>query len=401
MTVAKRVTSTRSFVSESQAVIPTPSKAISNGSSRLASVFVGRISQGVDIRFQLPWNFGDYLNELPRRLGVSEALDAAVDTLATAHAFFCAGNLKPGPHVLAKHAYSLAVLRRDLNDVVKARTPETLAAIMVISISQVFVDPSQGDACTHTNGATRLLTSRGFAEPRDDFERQLLLTLRGSVVFEALLADTIHLTSRDWKILNATTPEFIRKYLDGQWFTCIANLPDLIQRSQAALIMHEAPSLHLLPLELEARALHENLKPIHTRLRERNEKYDKNSVPAAISNHLHTHYRRSLAMALGVGILLNCVLSGLEGTSTTVCEESASWSDEIVDIAELCKIYRPLGSMSMLVALRMAWAGAASLESKERIETILEEYGTCLGVTKYSQCFDLGEMQRRWTLQQL
>lgn len=101
------------------------------------SAFVNRISQDVDIRFQLPWNFGDYLIHLPRRLGVSEALDAAVDALVTAHTFFCAGNLKPGREVLTKNAHCLAILRRDVADVHKARTSETLAAIMVTSITQV------------------------------------------------------------------------------------------------------------------------------------------------------------------------------------------------------------------------------------------------------------------------
>ncbi|KAL8677712.1 MAG: hypothetical protein Q9186_005896 [Xanthomendoza sp. 1 TL-2023] len=328
---------------------------MSNGPSPLISAFVGRISQGIDIRFQLPWNFGDYLNELPRRLGVSEALDAAADALATAHASFCAGNLTPTSDVLVKHAHSLAALRRDLTDVVKARSSETLAAIMVLSITQVF---------------------------------------------EALLANTIHLTSREWKTLNAGTPEHFHKYLDGQWFTCIADVPDLIQRSKAALILHEPPSLHLLNLELEVRALLEDINPMITRLRDRNDTFDKNAVPALISNHLGTHYLRSLAMALGVGIILNCVLSGLEGTSMIVCEESTLWSDEIVRIAEICTVYRPLGSMNMLVALRMAWAGAARLESKERIETLLVEYGACVGLIEDSKCCDLGQMQRRWTLQQ-
>ncbi|KAL8672374.1 MAG: hypothetical protein Q9168_003146 [Polycauliona sp. 1 TL-2023] len=349
-TVAKRVITTSFSVDNPQFIVPTPCKAISNGPSKLVSAFVGRISQGVDIRFQLPWNFGDYLNQLPRRLGVSEALDAAVDALTTVHASFCAGNLSPGPEVLAKHAHSLSVLRRDLSDAVKARASETLAAIMV---------------------------------------------------FEALLADTIHLTSREWKILNAGAPENFHKYLDGQWFTCIANVPDLIQRSKAALILYEPPSTNLLALELEVVTLLDELKPIISRIRDRSNTFDKTAVPVALSDHLQAHYLRSLALALGVGIILNCVLSGLEGTPTIICEESTLWSDEIVQVAEICLMYRPLGSMSILIALQMAWAGAVQLESKERIESLLVEYAACVGLTEKSECGDLGQMRRRWTLEQL
>lgn len=42
--------------------------------------------------------------------------------------------------------------------------------------------PEQASGVTHTNGATRLLLSRGFAKPRDDFDKLLMLTLRGPVV---------------------------------------------------------------------------------------------------------------------------------------------------------------------------------------------------------------------------
>ncbi|CAO1603077.1 hypothetical protein XANCAGTX0491_006670 [Xanthoria calcicola] len=401
LTVAKRVTTTSISFDQSPCIDPTPSKALSNGVSRLMSAFVNRISQDVDIRFQLPWNFGDYLIHLPRHLGISEALDAAVDALVTAHTSFCAGNLKPSREVLTKHAHCLCILRRDVSDVHKARTSETLAAIMVTSITQLFVFPSQAGGCTHTNGATRLLRSRGFAKPRDDFERLLMLTLRGPVVFEALLTDNIQLSSHDWKILIGGFPASIHDHVDGQWFACIAHVPDLIERSKAALIMHEPPSLNLLSLELEVRALLEDIRPIITKSRDRLDSFDATAVPAVLSNHLQAHYPRSLAMALGVGIILNCMLSGLEGASSTaVCEESVLWSEEIVQLAEICNIYRPLGSMAMLIALRMAWCGAACAAAKERIESMLVEYGACIGLTEESECGDLGAIQKRWTLQQ-
>ncbi|KAL8893800.1 MAG: hypothetical protein Q9192_004909 [Flavoplaca navasiana] len=314
------------------------------------------ISQQVDIRFQLPWNFGDYFNLIPRHLGVSRSLDTAVDALITAHASFCAGNLQPGPEVLAKHSLALSVLRHDLTDVVKARTSETLAAIMVISVTQIF---------------------------------------------EALLTDNIQLSTREWKILSEGTFGGPDGAPDVKWFKCITDVPDLIQRSKAALILHEPPSLHLLSLELEARALLDLIRPVITQLRDRFDNFDAKSFPEKLSDQLRAHYMRSLAMGLGVGIVLNCVLSGLEGTPSVVYDESVLWSGEIVRIAELAVVYRPLGSMAMLIALRMAWSGAWLRESKARIQELLTEYGLCFGLTEDSECSDLGTMQRRWTLQQL
>lgn len=196
-------------------------------------------------------------------------------------------------------------------------------------------------------------------------------------------------------------PASIHDHVDGQWFACIAHVPDLIERSKAALIMHEPPSLNLLSLELEVRALLEDIRPIITKSRDRWDSFDATAVPGVLSNHLQAHYPRSLAMALGAGIILNCMLSGLEGASSTaVCEESVLWSEEIVQLAEICRIYRPLGSLAMFIVLRMAWCGAACAEAKGRIEAMLFEYGACLGLTEETECGNLGSLQRRWTLQQ-
>ncbi|KAL9037093.1 MAG: hypothetical protein Q9180_003921 [Flavoplaca navasiana] len=363
LTVAKKVTSTSYSTDQPQSPDPGSFNIISNPSSRLLTAFIHRISQQVDIRFQLPWNFGDYFNLIPRHLGVSRSLDTAVDALITAHTSFCAGNLQPGPEVLAKHSLALSVLRHDLTDVVKARTSETLAAIMVISVTQV----------RHTT----------------------------QKVFEALLTDNIQLSTREWKTLSEGTFGGHDHAPDVKWFLCITDVPDLIQRSKAALILHEPPSLHLLSLELEARALLDRIRPVITRLRDRFDNFDAKSFPEKLSDQLRAHYMRSLAMGLGVGIVLNCVLSGLEGTPSVVCDESVLWSDEIVRIAEMAVVYRPLGSMAMLIALRMAWSGVWLRESKARIEELLREYGLSVGLTEDSQCSDLGPMQRRWTLQQL
>ncbi|KAL8842043.1 MAG: hypothetical protein Q9176_002981 [Flavoplaca citrina] len=401
LTVAKRVTSTSYSSDQPRSPVPGSSSIISNPSSRLLTAFIHTISQQVDIRFQLPWNFGDYFNLIPRHLGVSRSLDTAVDALITAHTSFCAGNLQPGPEVLAKHSLALSVLRHNLTDVVKARTSETLAAIMVISVTQVRHTTQNSGNITHTQGAARLLTSRGLAEPRDEFGKRLVLTLRGPVVFEALLTNNIQLSTREWKILSEGTFGGHDNAPDVKWFMCITDVPDLIQRSKAALILHEPPSLHLLSLELEVRALLDHIRPVITRLRDRFDNFDAKSFPEKLSDQLRAHYMRSLAMGLGVGIVLNCVLSGLEGTPTVVCDESVLWSDEIVRIAELAVVYRPLGSMAMLIALRMAWSGVWLRESKARIEELLKEYGLSVGLTEDSDCSDLGPMQRRWTLQQL
>ena len=115
-----------------------PSHTLSNDLTRLTSVFVHKIDPSVDIKIQLPWNFGGFLADVPCRLGINESLDAAADALGTAYTGFCAGNVIPHPEALVKYSRALNALRRCLSDPVKACSSETLCSVMLLLIIQVL-----------------------------------------------------------------------------------------------------------------------------------------------------------------------------------------------------------------------------------------------------------------------
>ena len=112
-------------------------RTLSNSVIRLTGAFIERIDPFIDIKFQLLWSFGDYLADIPCRLGESGALDAAADALVMAHARFCVGHLDPDTVLLAKYSRALRVLRQDLDDPVKAHSSETLCSIMLLTIYEV------------------------------------------------------------------------------------------------------------------------------------------------------------------------------------------------------------------------------------------------------------------------
>ncbi|KAL9601232.1 MAG: hypothetical protein Q9219_002637 [cf. Caloplaca sp. 3 TL-2023] len=313
--------------------------------SHLTSALIHRISQDVDVKYQLLWNFGGYLAGIPRRLGHSACLDAAADALVSSHTGLCAGALKAGSTAWAKYSRALSVLRHDLNDVAKARSSESLCAVMVLSIVQLLMDPNSGFYASHTTGAARIMKSRG----------------------------------REWSIINEqgrkpqTDP-------DGRWFNCLAAVPDLIQRCQSAIRLHRPPSSYLLSLEFETRGLLHDCEQIITVLRGRLQKLDTGSIPSGVNSHLHALYLKSLGLALGTGIILHLMLSGLEGMPHHVSEESSLWSEEIVRLSRLAVKYQPLGAMAMTLCLQFAWLGAPNADAKVNVETLLCEYnGACLG----------------------
>lgn len=114
-----------------------PSRTLSNDFTIFLGAFAATISPTTHIKYQLPWNFGDYLQEIPCRLGSSKALDAASDALIAAYSRFCCNHTELGLEPVKKYTAALRELKISLDDPVKAHSSETLAAINLLQIYQV------------------------------------------------------------------------------------------------------------------------------------------------------------------------------------------------------------------------------------------------------------------------
>lgn len=120
-----------------------PSYALSTALTSLATGLSYSIDPTAPIKIQLPWNFGDFLVEVPRRLGCNKALDAASEALVTAYTNFLRGGGSPTPEVLRKNGNALLALRQCLDDPVKAYESETLCSTMILMIIQVGIQTRQ------------------------------------------------------------------------------------------------------------------------------------------------------------------------------------------------------------------------------------------------------------------
>lgn len=163
--------------------VPGPSNELTN----LTTAFVRTIKRSTDLRYNMWWSFGTFLEEVPRRLGSNEALDRAVDAVSTAHGDFCVRR-EASTDALAKYSQALRMLRVYLDDKVHAQSSSTLCAVMILLICQVFLGPSNSGWSGHAEGAAAILKARKRLGPRDDFERKLFLSMRGTVVSILLIA---------------------------------------------------------------------------------------------------------------------------------------------------------------------------------------------------------------------
>ena len=109
---------------------------LSTETSLLQTAFLAVINPSLDLRFNLHWAYGDFLLDIPARIGENEALDTAAEALIDAHSVICAHREIPSG-ALAEYGRALNKLRSYLDDPFRARAPETLAAVMLLLICQV------------------------------------------------------------------------------------------------------------------------------------------------------------------------------------------------------------------------------------------------------------------------
>jgi hypothetical protein len=110
-----------------------PASPLSNETSLDLAKLVTAL-QITDVRFDLTI-YGDFLTDIPRRLGQSKALDEAVRAITgTVESIY---PRQPSPQVLAQYSKALYALRDALNNPAEAVSANTLCAIYLVMVCQV------------------------------------------------------------------------------------------------------------------------------------------------------------------------------------------------------------------------------------------------------------------------
>lgn len=115
------------------------SRSPSNTQTVLASTLIDKahLTINSDLRYNLTWAYGSFIQEVPRRLGSNAALDAAATSLALSHVRYSLGRRDVTPTEITAYVDALSVLRKCLDNPVIARDTNTLCAIMLLLMVQV------------------------------------------------------------------------------------------------------------------------------------------------------------------------------------------------------------------------------------------------------------------------
>ncbi|KAF4763718.1 hypothetical protein HAV15_001717 [Penicillium sp. str.  len=337
----------------------------------LMNSFVGAIKRSADLRYNMWWSFGLFLEDVPRRLGSNEALDRAVDAVTTAHAGFCTRQ-PVSTEALAKYSCALKTLRVYLDDPLQASSSSTLCAVMILLVCQTFIGNNGQIMSGHAQGAASILHARKNFGPRDDFERKLFLSLRGSMLFEGLYNDAIDLSSEEWDALVKN--DFDQDQPEGQILRYLARAPVIMKRGKQAIRDGE----DVTPLTMEVRPIYENCKLLLGELKARTvafETSELSTMPQAfMARILRAHYLRTHGIGLAITTVFNCILQALDPSDYACRIESRSLVGDTLVHAQKSNVYRPVGAGYVIMCLSAAWAATSDPQLRFMVEVALIDY---------------------------
>jgi hypothetical protein len=372
----------------------------SNVTTALVQALVGSLVSH-DVRYHLSWSYGDFIDHIPQRIGTSKALDSAVTALLTLHADVAVARVaSSGPSIdsITKYTNAITTIRTTLDDPLSAAKTETLCAVSLLMICQAFVGASNGCRVSHGEGAAQILKARKAgraSQAEEGFEQQLLLMLRGPVLFEAIVNPKIAFTPKEWT--NLIEGPMMKASPGNGIVDCMVHAPDLIQRGTIARLEQS----DLTPLILETSHQYQLLK---IGLAEHYDRYEtvrylpRYSI-TALATKIHCHYQRVYGLWLTVILAFNCIYKALDPNNVELELDSIRFCEEVLDLGDKAMIYRPLGSSWVMISLMAAWCSSSNETTKARLEMCLRDYLTdAIGLSNNVLAKELENLLRRLSL---
>jgi hypothetical protein len=188
-------------------------------------------------------------------------------------------------------------------------------------------------------------------------------------LFQALLSDSICLSSWEWKLIVEN--ELDGDSYEGQMMRCLARVPNLMQRGRVAF----GGAATISELWEETKSVDDVMQVVLEHMRDRFMiQPRKGGFSLVAPSKLHCHFQRTYGLALAVSIILNCVLRAFDPENVTLGIEAAQWSEEIIALAEAATIYRPIAASYMIICLIAAWGGSTNEAIKKKAIAELQDY---------------------------
>ncbi|PLB52103.1 hypothetical protein P170DRAFT_377587 [Aspergillus steynii IBT 23096] len=342
-------------------VVPrSPTNAMTTTTTALASLL-----NMSDVRYEVVY-YGEFLKDLPRRMGSNEVLDASI--VALTHGYSAIHTHSPSAEALGSYVHALKTLRFALQDPKKTRTAETLCGIYLIMICQSWLGKQDDNYVSHGEAMAHLLSMAVTQDWKGGFIKEMLLTFSVPVILESAFNPRIKIEPWFSTLCERYFPSEPSKPgpFPSLMLKNLANIPQYIRE----------PEQHAFEIEALYNAMRIDMPKIRTLLNETTSKLfpTPEASPGIAAMRTFTRYQAAYGILMSLGIMLNRILREFDPGDAALRDEGENIFDETMILAYEAARHRPLGSAYMPLCLASAWAATTDPLKKAQAEAILAEY---------------------------
>lgn len=159
----------------------------------------------------------------------------------------------------------------------------------------------------------------------------------------------------------------------------LARVPNLMQRARSAMTTEDVQNTDLQPLKTECQELYSKIELILAAARAYLGKDDISLLsdytgPPQRMTFVHAFRTRSYGFALMAAILIDCIARSLDNRRQDDSNHLRCFAQEIIELAKIAQVYRPLGSMYMLACLSAAYIATDDSTTQAMSADLLQDY---------------------------
>ncbi|KAI7759369.1 hypothetical protein LZL87_008746 [Fusarium oxysporum] len=347
-----------------------PSSALSNDKTLVAGNLVHILEfdhPGYDIS-----TYGWFVKDLPRHVGSSKPLDAAITAFVTGFGLLKDRSVSK-VDALDKYVFALKALRESMQDPAQAFSADNMCSIYLVSICQEWLGSGGSGAgnvnSKHHEVLAYLLQNAILKSQFNPSDKPFMQTIFSVVVLESFTNPNIQVGAWFWQALSvlgdAARP---LKSGDGTSFASL-NIGTMGEMSRFI----RDPDRYLYQIQC-AYALIQTEHPRLVNAAEEAVARAKLSGSTFLQRRMGMRFHTAIAAMLTMATILNRILRSYDGDPVLVAD-AKRYVDESIVLGRAASYNRPIAAAAVASPLALSLAALGNYR-REEVERLLVEYQT-------------------------
>ncbi|EHK23102.1 uncharacterized protein TRIVIDRAFT_29730 [Trichoderma virens Gv29-8] len=355
-----------------------PIQTPTNGASRLATAF-SSLMTAEDPKYNLNC-FGDWFTGLPSRFGADQVLDDVADAFLEGLIGIWIHGGRQTVDAMTKYGRALKSLRAALYDPITVKSPHTLCATILFTVSRNWFLNGSDYQVSHIEGIVHLLNASAgehWAERLDTYMRISMLYPTATIINNSVSIDSWYLKQHG-PIFGPSQPpdQDHDQPIESLTLSTILNMP----------VFLSTPENHLDWIKSSYERLKIEIRLVHQRLNAMTEIND----PSALKlDQLHEMVKleSSCIFMLAYTLILSAFLLAFDPENIILHRESRELAWDAVFTSSQTAPHLPVGMGFIPYALFAAWLATDDLDVVKAIRATLVQSDVYFADVKYVRMF--------------